>query len=287
MLKKIFQIAFSAGFLLLASPAQAQVGNVTGDLGTTCSAAGGGAAIMPALGACTFTPTVYKVSIFEMGLCTENPFGAAQDGASFNRTNCVTTYEDETPAEVDIASALGGTPIALTGTSTPPAENTYTHAYVILDDTFTVAGSFTAGDGTVYVSQNDGSATTGIGSIQEASSDLTNFGDGGVGNDECESGFLNVPVSAGTISGFITNTALERSDKLVGAVANVCTNRGKLTGVLTLTTPVVVTSDTLQVIFNFSLTNQGVQFFDDANNSGVPDQFGSGPFSGSFTIVNK
>ena len=167
MLKKIFQIAFSAGFLLLASPAQAQVGNVTGDLGTTCSAAGGGAAIMPALGACTFTPTVYKVSIFEMGLCTENPFGAAQDGASFNRTNCVTTYEDETPAEVDIASALGGTPIALTGTSTPPAENTYTHAYVILDDTFTVAGSFTAGDGTVYVSQNDGSATTGIGSIQE------------------------------------------------------------------------------------------------------------------------
>jgi len=168
MLKKIFQIAFSAGFLLLASPAQAQVGNVTGDLGTTCSAAGGGAAIMPALGACTFTPTVYKVSIFEMGLCTENPFGAAQDGASFNRTNCVTTYEDETPAEVDIASALGGTPIALTGTSTPPAENTYTHAYVILDDTFTVAGSFTAGDGTVYVSQNDGSATTGIGSIQEA-----------------------------------------------------------------------------------------------------------------------
>jgi len=288
MLKKIFQIAFSAGFALLASLAQAQVGNVTGNLGTTCSAAGNSAAIMPALGACTFTPTAYKVSVFEMGLCTENPFGAAQDGTSFNRNNCVTTYEDETPAVVDIAAALGGTPIALTGTSTSPAENTYTHAYLILDDTFTVAGSFTAGDGTVYVSQNDGSSTTSnLGSIQEASSDLTNFGDGGIGNSDCESGFLNVPVSAGTISGFITNTALERSDKQGGAVANVCTNRGKLTGVLTLTTPVVVTSDTLQVIFNFSLTNQGVQFFDDANNSGVPDQFGSGPFSGSFTIVNK
>ena len=98
MLKKIFQIAFSAGFLLLASPAQAQVGNVTGDLGTTCSAL----AVAPQscrIGACTFTPTVYKVSIFEMGLCTENPFGAAQDGARFNRTNCVTTYEDETPAD--------------------------------------------------------------------------------------------------------------------------------------------------------------------------------------------
>ena len=286
MLKKIFQIAFSAGFALLASLAQAQVGNVTGNLGTTCSAAGNSAAIMPALGACTFTPTVYKVSVFEMGLCTENPFGAAQDGTSFNRNNCVTTYEDETPAVVDIAAALGGTPIALTGTSTSPAENTYTHAYVILDDTFTVAGSFTAGDGTVYVSQNDGSATTGIGSIQEFPSNLTNFG----GGTNCDSGFLNVPVSAGTISGFITNTALERSARTLGAASgppSVCTNSGKLTGVLTLTTPVVVTSDTLQVIFNFSLTNQGAQFFDDANNSGVPDQFGSGPFSGSFTIVNK
>lgn len=159
MFKKIFQIAFSAGFALLASLAQAQVGNVTGNLGTTCAATGNNAAIMPALGTCTFTPTVYKVSVFEMGLCTENPFGAAQDGTSFNRNNCVTTYEDETPAVVDIAAALGGTPIALTGTSTSPAENTYTHAYLILDDTFTVAGSFTAGDGTVYVSQNDGSAT--------------------------------------------------------------------------------------------------------------------------------
>jgi hypothetical protein len=56
---------------------------------------------------------------------------------------------------------------------------------------------------------------------------------------------------------------------------------------MVLTTPVVVTSETLQVIFTFDLTNQGVQFFDDAGSNGIPDQFGSGPFSGSFTIVNK
>ena len=289
MFKKVFQIGLGAGFLLLASLVQAQVGNVTGDLGTTCSATGVGgvaAKTMADDGACTFTPAAYKISIFEMGLCTANPFGAAQTGVTFDRTNCVITYADAAPAVVDIVAALGGAPIALTGTSTPPAENTYTHAYMIMDDTFTVSGSFTAGDGTVHVSRADGTAATGISNIQEAANNLTNFGDG----TNCDSGFLDVPVGAGTMSAFITNTALERSARTSGAAAgppSVCANSGRLTGVMSLTTPVVVTSDTLQVIFNFDLTNQGVQFFDDAGSNGIPDQFGSGPFSGSFTIVNK
>ena len=289
MFKKVFQIGLGAGFLLLASLVQAQVGNVTGDLGTTCSATGVGgvaAKTMADDGACTFTPAAYKISIFEMGLCTANPFGAAQTGVTFDRTNCVITYADAAPAVVDIVAALGGAPIALTGTSTPPAENTYTHAYMIMDDTFTVSGSFTAGDGTVHVSRADGTAATGIGNIQEAANNLTNFGDG----TNCDSGFLDVPVGAGTMSAFITNTALERSARTSGAAAgppSVCANSGRLTGVMSLTTPVVVTSDTLQVIFNFDLTNQGVQFFDDAGSNGIPDQFGSGPFSGSFTIVNR
>ena len=30
-----------------------------------------------------------------------------------------------------------------------------------------------------------------------------------------------------------------------------------------------------------------VQFFDDAGSNQVPDQFGSGPFSGSFTVINN
>jgi hypothetical protein len=91
------------------------------------------------------------------------------------------------------------------------------------------------------------------------------------------------------MSAFIMNAALVRSVRTGGAAGNpsVCANSGRLTGVMTLTTPVVVTSDTLQVVFNFDLTNQGVQFFDDAGNDSVPDAFGSGPFSGSFTVINN
>tara|TARA_B110000483_G_C18013980_1_gene472294 strand:+ start:18 stop:863 length:846 start_codon:yes stop_codon:yes gene_type:complete len=281
MYKNFIRSLVTVGFLAMFSLAQAQVGNVTGDLGTTCQSTG---TIMTASGACTFTPTAYKISIFEMGLCTANPFGAAQTGTTFDRTSCVTTYADAAPVTVDVAASLGGAPISLTGTSTPPAENTYTHAYMMMGDTFTVSGSFVNGANT-FVSRADGSATTGIGNIQEAANNLTNFGDG----TNCDSGFLNVPVSSGTMSAFITNAALVRSVRTGGAAGNpsVCANSGRLTGVMTLTTPVVVTSDTLQVVFNFDLTNQGVQFFDDAGNDSVPDAFGSGPFSGSFTVINN
>jgi hypothetical protein len=57
---------------------------------------------------------------------------------------------------------------------------------------------------------------------------------------------------------------------------------------MTMNTPVTVTSDTTSVVFNFNLTNQGVQLFDDVGVfSGVPDGFGIGPFSGSFTVTNN
>lgn len=270
--------------LILPALSQAQTA-VTGDLGTACSASG---AVMAAGEACTFTPTTYKVQIFEIGLCTAHPFGPARDLATFDRTNCVTTYLDGAPAQVDIASSLGGAPIALTGTSSAPAENTYSHAYMIMDDTFVVSGSFVDGVGDTHVSQNDGTADTlaNGATLGEATNNLGNFGD----SPNCDSGFHDAPVSGGTMDAYVTDDTLTRSVNAgqasdVGG-RSVCTLNGRLTGVMSLATPVVVTSNTVSVVFNFDLTNQGVQFFDDVIDQ-IPDQFGSGPFSGSFTVINN
>jgi len=270
--------------LILPALSQAQTA-VTGDLGTVCSATG---AVMAAGEACTFTPTTYKIQIFEIGLCTAHPFGPARDLATFDRTNCVTTYLDGAPAQVDIASSLGGAPIALTGTSSAPAENTYSHAYMIMDDTFVVSGSFVDGVGDTHVSQNDGTALRIRlgGTLAEATNNLGNFGD----SPNCDSGFHDAPVSGGTMDAYVTDDTLTRSVNAgqasdVGG-RSVCTLNGRLTGVMSLATPVVVTSNTVSVVFNFDLTNQGVQFFDDVIDQ-IPDQFGSGPFSGSFTVINN
>ena len=285
MIKTSLKLIVSGCMLILPALSQAQTA-VTGDLGTACSATG---AVMAAGEACTFTPTTYKIQIFEIGLCTAHPFGPARDLATFDRTNCVTTYLDGAPAQVDIASSLGGAPIALTGTSSAPAENTYSHAYMIMDDTFVVSGSFVDGVGDTHVSQNDGTALRIRlgGTLAEATNNLGNFGD----SPNCDSGFHDAPVSGGTMDAYVTDDTLTRSVNAgqasdVGG-RSVCTLNGRLTGVMSLATPVVVTSNTVSVVFNFDLTNQGVQFFDDVGNNSVPDAFGSGPFSGSFTVINQ
>ena len=72
-----------------------------------------------------------------------------------------------------------------------------------------------------------------------------------------------------------------------GATAGACDNAGRLIGVMNLAAPVVVTSETIQVLFNFDLTNQGSQFFDTGGVNNDPDEYGSGPFSGAFTIISN
>ena len=87
---------------------------------------------------------------------------------------------------------------------------------------------------------------------------------------------------------FLTDAALTRSPFSLGATGRVCDKSDKIIGVMTMNTPVTVTSDTTSVVFNFNLTNQGVQLFDDVGFfSGVPDGFGIGTFSGSFTVTNN
>lgn len=283
MNKTIIQTILAGFVLITPNLVQAQVAAVTGNLGTACSAT---APTMTAGAECTFTPTTYKIQTYEMGLCTAHPFGAARDGVTFNRTNCEKIYEDTSPVQVDIAASLGGDAVPLAGTSTPAPEGTYTHAYMIMDDTFVVSGSFTSA-GQTYVSLGSGATGTIAGgdAVAEATNNLTNFGD----SPNCDSGFHDAVVSGGTMDAYVTNAALTRSVRAgqASGTPSVCTNSGRLIGVMKLDTPVVVTNETISVVFTFDLTNQGVQFFDDVGADSVPDAFGSGPFSGFFTVINR
>ena len=285
MLKKIFQISVGVGLLLMSAAAQAQVSNNSeGDLGTPCSSTGN---MFGSNDACTATPTTYKITIHEMGLCTTHPFQADRLGVTFDRTNCVTTYVDGAPATIDIAALIGGTPQPLTGTSTPPTEGIYPHAYLVMGEAFTISASFADSTPLVHVTRAHGTTAAGLANMQELSENLRNFPDSTDAATPlvCRSGFLAATVTGGTIDAYITNGALTRG-LTAEVAAGDCTVNGRLVGVMNLNSPVVVTSETVQVLFNFNLTNQGAQFFGNVNSSTTAFS-GSGPFSGSFTIVNN
>lgn len=236
---------------------------------------------------CRATPITYKVKIYEMGLCTASPYGAAKTANLFDTANCVVTYTDAAPVEVDIAATIGGT-VQLNGTSTPPPNGSYTHAYMLMSKDFKVSGSIKNGGGATYYSKGSGNAPTTVAGAVEQTDSLVNFDP----TSECVSGYLGATVPGGTLDGFITDVNKERGvsgDKSGSGGSVVCTTHvGYVTGTMNLTSPIDVTPNTFSVAFNFLVTNAGVLWGDDGNSTkDQPDQFNNGPFMGYFTVLTS
>jgi hypothetical protein len=236
---------------------------------------------------CRATPITYKVKIYEMGLCTASPYGAAKTANLFDTASCVVTYTDAAPVEVDIAATIGGA-VQLNGTSTPPPNGSYTHAYMLMSKDFKVSGSITNGGGATYYSKGSGNAPTTVAGAVEQTDSLVNFDP----TSQCVSGYLGATVPGGTLDGFITDVNKERGvsgDKSGAGGSVVCTTHvGYVTGTMNLITPIDVTPNTYSVTFNFLVTDAGVLWGDDGNSTkDQPDQFNNGPFMGYFTVLSS
>ena len=283
-MKQFFALLSIISTVIFFSPNTAfAITNVNSDDGDVCLT---GSALNASVGSsCRATPTVYEISIYEMGLCSSHPYGASKVSASFDSSTCIVTYSDAAPTAVDIAASIGGS-TALSGTSTPPTEGTYAYPYMVMGSGFDVAGNVTNSLGTVYYGTSAGGVTTSAGSAGTRTETLTNFG-----GSTCSSGYVGAAVSGGTIDGFITDSNKDRSIS-TEVSAGVCDNSGRVVGVMTLSSPVVVTSKTYGVTFTFMLTNFGIQFIDltvvdgGDGDADVPEEFGSAPFSGYFTVFN-
>jgi hypothetical protein len=243
-----------------------------------------GANMMANNGDCRATPSKYEVGVFEMGVCTAHPFtsdGTKTDLESMDRSTCTTTFlaTDQTNGSVvDIANVIGGS-IDLVGTSTRPGNGTYGFPYIILREKFTVGKTIAGNDGNTYYGLANGSVDT-TGPAADYDDNLRNFGPPGY----CYSGYVGATIPIGTIDAFLTNSSLQRGDETThyDGSAN-CTRVGKLVGVINLTTPFTIDQNTQSMQFNFVVTNYGINMTD-TNNDGYPDEYGSGPFSGTFTL---
>ena len=88
---------------------------------------------------CTETPERFVITIHELGLCTSQPITVAgENSKTFSKDNCVTTMTSDGIA-ADLASGL----VALPSMDGRPESNTYSHAYIIITNTFGLRGSVT------------------------------------------------------------------------------------------------------------------------------------------------
>ena len=277
-MKKILYSSLIILFTLAASQQVMAVAlNTTFSLGSTCAASG---TMMTADGDCKSTPTEYSIKIYEMGFCSSYPYSTAKTSEAIDKSSCVATYTDTSPSTVNIADVIGGK-LTLPGVSSAPTEGTYTYPYMIMGHAFTISGQFT-NSSTTYYSTSSGGVSTTASDLATITDNLTNFG----APNKCYSGFIGASVTGGTLDAFVANSGLTRGTE-TDVSSGECTKSGRIVGVMTLTTPVTVTSDTYAVIFNFIMTDYGVQWNDDAGSNSVPDAFGSGPFSGYFTVLSN
>jgi hypothetical protein len=228
---------------------------------------------------CRTTPAKFQVIIYEMGMCSSNPYGTTTSGAAtFDASTCTKTFENATGFTTDAKAALdAGVATTMTGTSFRPDNGTYKYPYMWMSKTMTTKGTYTVG-ATTYYNKNDGVATTNSALYADYAEDLTSFGAG------CDPYYINSPTDIGTISAYLTTSA---STKTVDTTAGggVCANATRLMGIMTLTTPIVITPRSVGFTFTFNLTNNGLQV--EADGASNPSSFGSGPFSGVFTVTNN
>ena len=240
------------------------------------------AAMMTAGADCRTTPDKFEISVFEMGLCTSHPFtndGTKKDISTMDKTTCSVTFSatDQTNGSViDIATAIGGS-MDLVGTSTRPANGTYGFPYIILGEKFTVGISIVGFDGNTYNGDSNGAVASG-GTLGDSDDYLRNFG-----GPNCSSGFEDAVIPIGTLDAFLTNSSLIRSQRSE-VTSQLCDNVGRLVGIINLTTPFIISSNTLKMQFNFVVTDYGVELTD-SGSDGYPDEYGSAPFSGTFIFT--
>jgi len=258
-----------------------------------CDADGTAAAPMTPAG-CDTAPDIYKIMVFEMGLCKTVPTLA-------NRATACTSVSS-IPAGTVITVAMG-TDSAIPGAFTRPVNGSYTHGYVILAPEFRLTAtktfssnltgqSNTAGDTcwTLAGSTRDSNVATAYdgatptvigaqatwladcGTAASAAPAETIIIQDAFGGDTIESGNADATAQA-TVNGVTIKAHL--TDDTMAANATTSAAVTRLVGFVTFATPVAITDKTSTFTSSFR-TTQGMEL--DPTGGGDLKKMSSGPF---------
>jgi hypothetical protein len=236
---------------------------------------------------CEAQPDEYEITIFNLYLCTSSPtIPTTTSAVDLTSGGCEQIFDNSSGAT---AAVTQGSELNLTGTYTRPPNNTYTHGYAMMDNTFGITASIefagnmngqTGGTGT-FCGTVAGSGTTNSTSDPSNSSvcstspvtagkfveTLESFGDGGF------EGTAVVNNINGTTAG-ITGILVDTSGQLATTDADV----DKLEGLVSFADPVTFTDSVTEVTMSFNV-GEGMSLFIDGGNLNM----GSGPFQAIIT----
>ena len=222
---------------------------------------------------CTISPSIFKVTAVELGICTEgnNPFSTS----GLDTSGCFILWSDDNGYEANLVSA-DGNPSTITLDSSnvnEPPIGSYKYAYIIIDDTVKLKATLEL-TGETWKTSNDSNhfeyrttatdegpyASIGKVSTSEADEVPTRLG---IFENGCS--IENLSVADTTISGLFlksdksTVATIDGSRNNFGDDLNYyCSGAKYLAGVQTLNNPVVITENTTSGTLSFDTTDTGV-----------------------------
>ena len=238
---------------------------------------------------CEAQPDEYEIVIFNLYLCTSSPtIPTTSSAVDLTSGGCTEIFNNSLGAT---AAVTQGSELNLTGTYTRPPNNTYTHGYAILDNTFGITASIefagnmtgqTGGTGT-YCGTVAGSGTsnsTGDPSNSSVCSTspvtagkfvetLESFG--GSGGYESTAEVNNINGTTASITGILVDTS--------GQLATTDADVDKLEGLVTFADPVTFTDAITEVTMSFNVGSGMSLYISGGTSLGI----GSGPFQAIIT----
>ena len=224
---------------------------------------------------CTDTPDRFEITIHELGLCTAQPI---QTGSprTFSKNDCVVSMTSS-----GVTADLANSTVDLPPMNGRPPSQTYTHAYIIITNTFGLKGSVTikngSGDDVKYCSDTNGDSTggttaaSGFCTPQPHTEILNDFGDGSFSayfpEETMDGGGKISALLTAADADLTTATNSSEAKRLIGVFE---TNSGS---------PVVISDSTNGLEMQLTVTDigYGIGF-----SGGEPQDFGSMPFKPIF-----
>ena len=278
----IFLVTFFSSIIISSEPAHAtKEEDKCNSLTLPSIISDGESDLNPTEQGCTITPSVFKVTAHELGICTEgnNPFSTS----GLDTSGCFTLWSSDNGEEYNLV-ANDGSPTLFDlneDTVNEPPLGTYKYAYIIIDDTIKIKASI-ALDGETWktsaeadhleyrTSATDEGPQASIGKVSSSAADevptrVGYFSQGCYVED--------FSVGGTTISGIIlksnktdiatiaySRNNFDASDRDVegNLSRGYCSGSKYIGGVQTLATPITITENTTSGTLSFDTTDTGV-----------------------------
>lgn len=279
--KNFSRISAALGFCfltsLLGAPNQASARTLP-----TCEADSSDPSILKDM-ECLATPESYKLKVFEMGLCVNDPLeGTTEKSGGYANTDnatyfssCTATFKSENGFEVDFMQGTTN----LIGQNIRPAANTYNYAYIKIENYVGIKGKYTLDD-TEYCTKDVASssnATTGSPNCtsQYFVQDMFDFRGGGICSENYESATYS-----SFDTGIIKALIMDKNDN-GNATCNASKNQ-RLLGTFKPNSPIIIKPETQGLEVTFSVIDKGMLV---NGNSTAPKifSFSSGSLTPSFS----